>query len=220
MATANAAVIYPVGGWTTNGSQHAVGNYQLTVTDVGSTFKWQVTINPWNAEALGLFMDFGNVEIPNSFVSSGITNTSTSPLAGGAITLFAQDTTSASCGTGCNLKGLSVPLATPDGEWELVFRLATQGYQGIQTWEWTTPDFGLTEASFGVAAIRSQQLCSTGDTLPGDINDCEGSEKVWANPYVGPVTPPVTAAVSEPGSLALAGLALVGMLKLRRRKAA
>jgi len=71
LTTANAAVIYPDGSWTNENNQPAVGNYILNVTDLGSTFRWQVTVNPWNAEALGLFMDLGNVEIPNSFTTAG-----------------------------------------------------------------------------------------------------------------------------------------------------
>jgi hypothetical protein len=204
---ASAAVVY-----SDFQPQSSTGNYQLTVTDVGTSFNWQLTVNPWNAEALGLFVDFGNVEIPNTFTTAGITNISTTPTVGVPVTLFAQDTAAGDCGPGCNLNGSPVePLAVPDAQWELVFRLGAQGFDGVQTWNFTTPDFGLTEADFGIIAIRSQQLCNAGNTLPNGT--CPGSEKVWAGPD-GTLPPSL---VSAPGSLALLGAGLLA-LGLTRRK--
>lgn len=208
-APVGAAVIYQ--DWQPPSS---TGNYQLTVTAVGTSFNWQLTVNPWNAEALGLFVDFGDVEIPNTFTTAGITNISTTPTVGVPVTLFAQDTAAGDCGPGCNLNGSPLePLAVPDAQWELVFRLGAQGFDGVQTWNFTTPDFGLTEADFGIVAIRAQQLCPADTTLPGGIENCGGSEKVWAGPN-GELPPSL---ISAPGSLALLGAGLLALGVTRRK---
>ena len=48
--------------WTTN--EGGSGNYALTVSDQGEgVFDFNLTINPWNAEGLGVFFDLGGVDV-------------------------------------------------------------------------------------------------------------------------------------------------------------
>lgn len=56
---ASATVIY--NSWTSNDSQ--TGNYILTINASGGFFNYNLTVNPWNAEALGLFIDLGAVTV-------------------------------------------------------------------------------------------------------------------------------------------------------------
>jgi hypothetical protein len=202
-ATTQATVIYNT--WSSNEAPN--GSYQLTVNHnpIASTFSYNLTVNPWNAEALGIFIDLGNVSI-----SGPVTLTNVSP--SGQVALHAIETSSNSCGSGCNLNGLNPPLGG-DGQWELVFRLADTGFNGIQTFSWTTQDFGVDEGDFGMVGIRAQQLCTTG-TLPNA--SCNGSDKVYG---FGQISPATTQQVSEPASLALLSLALAGLAGLRRKAA-
>lgn len=202
----NATSIYGAG----NG-----GNYVLTVSDATpGSLQWTLDVQPWNAEVLALFVDFGTVTMPSSI---GLSHTSPS----GAITLFARDTSSSSCGSGCNLNGLALP-ALGGGDWELVFRLGDSGFQGIQSWNWTTSDFGLDAADIRLIGIRAQQLCSAGQTLPD--GSCGGSDKAfaWPNPAPQNLVPTggIAGNVASPGTatLALGALAAAAWLRRRRRR--
>lgn len=199
---ANATVVYST--WTSNEAPN--GNYIFSVTDTGTEFNYSLTVNPWNAEALGLFIDLGAVTLPTPVTLSNV-----SPV--GQVSVFATDTANDSCGSGCNLNGLALP-ALGGGDWELVFRLGSQGYDGIQTFSWTTSDFGLSESAFSTVGIRAQQLCDPGTTLP--TGNCGGSDKVWGVPDG--TTPPDT--IPEPGVVLLMGAGLLGLGLARRRKSA
>lgn len=205
----NAGVIYE--NWTSN--DPGTGNYIVTVEHNVANETWDIsfTVDPWNAEGLGVFIDLGDFTLTDAVV---LTNISWAPpviLDGDGVTLFAQDTTSDSCGPGCNLNGLAAILPEPDGEWEMVFRLAGQGFDGIQTFNWSINDSalaGITDADWGLMGVRAQQLCPEGSLLPE--GSCGGSDKSYgtggASPPEGPGEP-----IPVPGTLALLGLGLLGL---------
>ena len=193
---ANATLIYDT--WDTNEGNSA--SYIITVNQNGDAFDVEVTLDPWDAEALGILIDWGDFDLSDV----GITNISPA----GEVVVVATDTTSENCGPGCTIPNNLQ--ATPDGEWEWVIRLADQGYDGIQTFNFTLAGNGRTESDWGLIGMRAQVQCSGGDTLPGDQSNCDGSDKSW-----GTGTP--TMDVSEPASLGLLGLGLLGMGLVRRR---
>ena len=191
--TAGATIIYDT--WVTN--ENGTGNYELTVTLNGGLFDIVLTVDPWNAEALGLFVDLGDLNVTdNSFSTAD------------AVTRFATDATGNNCGPGCNLNGLNPSPANPDGDWEWVFRVGTQGFNAIQTVSLSIAANGATEDSWGIVGIRAQNLCPSGSLLPD--GNCGGSDKVY-----GSSTP---TKVSEPGTLGLMGAGLLGFALLRRRR--
>ena len=199
---ANAAALYD--SWATN--EGVSGNYILTITDQSAgNFLFNLTVNPWNAEALGVFVDLGNTNVGSlSITSSTSFPTPLDP----AVVLYATDTTSNGCGAGCNLNGLSPPVASPDGEWEMVFRLGGQGFDKVQTFEWMVAGLaGISESDFGLVGIRAQQLCGQGAILPDD--SCSGSDKSYGSVQEVPL----------PAAVWLFGSALVGFAALARRKA-
>lgn len=206
ISPAKATIIYE--NWVTNGGES--GNYIFTIEhdEINNQFQYNFTVDPWNAEGLGVFIDLGDVTMP-----ANIGLTSVSPA--NQVQLWATDTTSDRCGTGCNLNGLNLPLDDPDGEWELVFRLGSQGWNNIQTFSWMTDDFGFDDLShFGLVGVRSQQLCPEGSTLPD--GNCKGSDKSYGYSSGVPIDPQVTT-IPEPSSVFFLGLGLIG-LGLARRK--
>jgi hypothetical protein len=69
-----------------------------------------------------------------------------------------------------------------NGSW--CFVSARKGFNNIQTWEFTTPDFSLAESDFGLVAIRAQQVCPSTDTTGLNNGDggCSGSQNVFGFP--------------------------------------
>ena len=194
---ANAILIFNT--WTTN--EGDTGNYIVTVEENGAVFDIDVTVDPWNAEVLGLFIDLGALTITNTSLTNVV------PV--GEVALFANDTTENDCGQGCNLEGLSPTLVDPDSQWEWVFRLGSQGFDSIQTFGFSIATNGATESSFSLIGVRAQQLCSGSDLLPED--ECEDSDKSYGSGT--PTTP-----VPEPATLTLLGTGLLGLAFVRRRK--
>lgn len=176
------------------------GHYTLTVVDTGSQFDWTMTVSPWDAEVLGVFVDFGNVAMPASVPITGVT--------GAAVTLAGKDTADSGCGPGCTLAGLSLP-GLGGGDWDLVFRLGNAGFDGVRTFHWVTPDFGLGEGDLRLVGVRAQQFCPDGLVLPS--SGCTGSDKAWSWPA------PAAASVSVPAPPASA-LVFGGLLALALRR--
>ncbi|MFA7664753.1 MAG: PEP-CTERM sorting domain-containing protein [Burkholderiaceae bacterium] len=206
---ASAAVVY--NSWTSNEGQS--GNYILTITENAGALDFHLTVDPWNAEALGLFVNLGDVDV------GGLTLSNVTPA--GRVLVTAKDVQIANgnlCGNGCNLNGLKIPAqAGDDGEWEMVFGLGNTGYDGIQTFSFTveSDQIDLTEDMLGIVGIRAQQLCDGSQTLPGGA--CGGSDKSWGLPVV-PTT--FQSTVSEPAMIGLLGLGLAGIAAARRRRVA
>ncbi len=218
VSPARAAIVYSSWYSDTSSLVEAVGNYQLTVEhdEDANKFHYEFTIDPWNAEVLGVFIDLGNFAVDSNAIglSSSVGN----------VTLFASDTASSNCGPGCNLNGggngnsdnALLEWNEGDGEWELVFRLQEQGYQGIQTFIWETSDFGVDLEQFFIAGVRSQQLCFGDNLLPDSENSCGGSEKAYS---MYPVSPdPQSGTIPEPSSIFMLGAGLFGLGLVRRRK--
>lgn len=207
-AVSNATVMYD----TWEPADGEVGNYIITVNHnvPNNQFDIVFTVEPWNAEGLGLFIDFGDFDIPGPV---GLTNI----VPQDQIELYATDTMSNSCGQGCNLNGIDAPIANPDQEWELVFRLGRQGFQGIQTFSFSINDFGLDESAWGLVGVRAQQLCGPGDDpLPDGM--CGGSDKSFGSGVIDPgPDPDPNPSVPVPGTLLLLGLGLLGLARSRKR---
>lgn len=170
------------------------------MVDTGGQFDWTMTVPPWDAEVLGVFVDFGAVTLPGSVPITGVS--------GAAVTLAGKDTADAGCGSGCNLNGLALP-ALGGGDWELVFRLGNAGFDGVRTFHWVTPDFGLGESDLRLVGVRAQQFCPDGLVLPSA--GCTGSDKAWAWPT------PAAASVAVPAP-PVSALAIGGLLALASRR--
>ncbi|CAE6957553.1 hypothetical protein ACOMICROBIO_GDFFDHBD_04039 (plasmid) [Vibrio sp. B1REV9] len=209
-STVLATIVYDT--WTSN--EGSSGSYIFTVNhdQTNHLFNYEFTVDPWDAEGLGLFIDFGDQTMPGNTASDiGLRNVTPS----GEVTLWNVDTTSNSCGgAGCNLNGLNPSLDAPDGEWELVFRLGSQGFDSIQTFTWTTDDFSLGLDDFGLVGIRAQQQCSGSNTLDNGDGGCSGSDKSYGS--AGGVTP--RNIIPEPTSLFVFGLGLIVLSMLGRRR--
>ncbi len=202
--------------WSTN--ENTSGSYIVTISEQATDgfFDFHVTVDPWDAEVLGLFVDFGNYDLLGPTPLSNVTPA-------GEVSLFASDTSSDNCGAGCNLQGLSPTLLTPDDEWELVFRLGAQGFDNIQTFSWTISGLtGLDESDIGVLGIRAQQQCAPGDTLPN--GSCGGSDKSYFSSSSSSSSSSGTASstsgfgVPEPSTYSLLGLAAVAFGFVHRRR--
>lgn len=178
--------------WTSN--ENPTGNYILTVSDDNAgRFDFDLTIDPWNVEALGLFVDFGSSQATGSASLSGDST----------VSLYGQNTSSNKCGGGCSINGMSGLLpSTFDGEWGLVFSLGNPGSEGLRTFSWSTSDFGLGLDDFGVVALRGQDLCAEGVDY-SDGEPCNDSDKSFGYASL--------AKVPEPGVMGLMGLGLLVM---------
>ena len=118
---ANATIIY--NDWSSVNGVGGGGNYIITVDKdaINNRFDINFTVNPWNAEGLGLFIDLGDFNIAGTGTDAtataavGLTNI----FPAGEVSLFNTDTSSMGCGAGCNLNGFNPTIPSPDGEWEL-----------------------------------------------------------------------------------------------------
>lgn len=207
--SSHAAVIY--NNWTSNNSQS--GSYVITVAHNVSTSTWDFvfTVDPWDAEGLGLFVDLGNYDLSATPVLSNVSWDP--PGAAGRVRLVRTDTQNNACGSGCNINNLNPPLANPDDEWEMVFRLGRRRYDGIRTFNFSVNDSalaGITESDWGVMAVRARQLCPAGSTLPDDRSDCRRNDKSYAT---GTITDPQ---IPLPGTPWLLGFGLLLLARVRR----
>jgi len=212
--TANASIVY--NSWVTNEGDS--GNYILTITDQSDgDYSFELTVDPWNAEALALYVDLGDKDVSSLAILGD--SVQTDPYVGGSVSILATDVAPdenqpfQAC-SACKLNGLNAPVIEPDGEWEMVFQLGETGYEGIQSFSWIlTGLYDISESDFGLIGIRAQNLCEDDSLLTEESSSgCGGSDKSYNDvPNV-----PLPAAVWLFGS-ALIGFA--GFGKYRRSHA-
>ncbi len=183
--------------WVTN--EGGSPNYVLSISGEGTNI-WQFdfAIDPWNAEALNLYLDFGEVTMG----SVGILGNSSVSV----VTDTNQD----------NLQGLKPPLYSPDLDWELAFSLGSTGYEGIQSFSWQLSGTTLSSIEWQggwLAGARAQVFCSGSDLLPTASQSCNDSDKSYGyGVYGGGVTSvsnvplPATAWLFATGVAALMGV--------------
>ncbi|WP_371188871.1 PEP-CTERM sorting domain-containing protein [Thalassotalea maritima] len=206
-----------------------VGNYSVQIdneTHPGFIYFF-VTVEPWNAEALGLFIDFGDFDaslagdvdpLSNVIVQLIPQSDDGDPV---DVSLLALDTESNDCGNGCNLNGFPI-----DGvEWEMVYRLNTNGSADpVQTTAWKIDIDAFSNETFknflrsddalsaDYIALRSQSVCSGDGTLDGSTT-CGGSEKTY---WTGGPRDPRTD-IPEPHIWLMFGLGFIGLMISRRK---
>lgn len=210
--TSRGAVLFD--SWTSNSS--LTGSYVVTVQHNQDTSTWDFvfTVDPWDAEGLGLFIDLGDFDLTDTPVLSGV---SWEPyVTAGRVNIQKTDSSSSACGSGCNINGLNPPLADPDDQWEFVFRLGRRKYDGIQTFNFSVNDSalaGISDSDWGLIAVRGRQVCPSGSTHPDDEDDCDfNGDKAYAT---GTVVPDFDE-VPVPGTSLLLGLGLVLLARARK----
>ena len=166
--------------WTTNSG--GAPNYILTVDDsTAGKFNYRLTIDPWNAQALGLFVDFGSDPSPIGSVADVdfVDTSAANGLGDLKARLYNINTDETSCGKGCNINGL--PKAVKSNQWEMVFRFDENGGSSLQqSFSWVTNSFGLGLSDFGLVALRSQVYCDDGGLLP-DKSGCGSSDMSYSS---------------------------------------
>lgn len=194
--------------WETN--EGFSGSYIFTVNDdIAGQFNYNLTVDPWDAEVLGLFLDLGDTAVGSGTDTASVTLSNVNPA--GEVVVYAINSSGTQCGQGCGINGLNPALSEPNGNWELIFRLADNGFDGIQAFSWSTADFGLNLSSFGLVAIRAQQQCGEGSELTTESDSgCGGSDKSFGFPTI--------TEVPEPATLGLMVLGLLAFSFSRRRK--
>ncbi len=206
------AVLYD--SWTSNSSP--TGSYVVTVQHNEDTSTWDFvfTVDPWDAEGLGLFIDLGDFDLTDTPVLSGV---SWEPyVTAGRVNIQKTDSSSSACGSGCNINNLNPPLADPDDEWEFVFRLGRRKYDGIQTFNFSVNESaldGIDDEDWGLIAVRGRHVCPSGSTHPDDEDDCNfNGDKAYAT---GAVVPDFDE-VPVPATSFLLGLGLILLARARR----
>lgn len=204
------SVSWALNDWKTN--ENGSGNYQIIIDNIGtSTWDFYLTVDPWNAEAIGFGLELGDIDL------GALTLSNVTPL--DSIKMYVNTEDLSPKPILNSMENLIDGMAK-DNEWELLFALGNKGWDGIQTFSWSVTGVALAEIALNdvpwLAAVRAQQYCS-GDSLNtgnGEGTNCGGSDKSWAYGEGDITTTPLPAAAWLFGT-ALAGIA---GLRARRRK--